>query len=81
MDLTPTQQRIIKLLSDGLPHTREEIHSLLDDALTELSAVRKHVCLVRAKLAGRGETILCELVNRRICYRHVRLLSPNGRTY
>lgn len=75
---TPTQQRIIDLLQDGLPHLRIELMKCLGDDLTTVATLHSHFVKLRKKLVPRGETIVCEILNRRIAYRHVRLLSSNS---
>lgn len=72
---TKTQNAILAVLSDGQPHTREELHRCLPDDMTEMSAVRVHVCNIRKVLRLKGQDIVCELKNGRIHYRHVRILS------
>lgn len=71
---TKTQNAILAVLSDGQPHTREELHKCLPDDMTELSAVRVHVCNIRKVLRLMGQDIVCELRHRKIHYRHVRVL-------
>lgn len=75
MKFTPTQAAILRLLSDGLPHNRYEIHRLLPDDLSQLTALQMHISRIRKQLRPSGQDILCTLVNRRICYQHVRLLA------
>lgn len=79
---SPTQVKILQLLSDGKPHTREEIHALLIDELCQIEMVSVHISRIRKHLRPKGEEIICELANRRIHYRHVRLLPSayDGRT-
>jgi hypothetical protein len=72
---TPTQRRIIALLADGLPHTRREVFGCLDDDLAQLSAIKRHLSVIRTMLRPVGQDIICELHRRSICYRHVRLLT------
>ncbi len=72
---TKTQKAILAVLADGQPHTREELHRCLPDELSELSAVRFHVCNIRKVLRAKGQDIICELKKRRIHYRHVRIIS------
>ncbi len=74
---TKTQNAILVVLSDGQPHTREELHKCLPDDMTEMSAVRVHVCNIRKVLRTRGQDIICELKNGGIHYRHVRILCHN----
>jgi hypothetical protein len=72
---TPTQQAMLDVLSDGQAHTRQELHACLPDELGPLSNINSHLCNTRKHLRPIGQDIVCELVNRRICYRHVRLLA------
>ncbi len=74
-EFTKTQTAILAVLSDGQPHTREELHKCLPDDMTEMAAVRVHVCNIRKLLRPKGEDIICELKNSKIHYRHVRILS------
>lgn len=72
---TPTQRRMLRVLADGLPHRREELHACLVDDLGALSNIQPHLSDIRKTLRPRGEDIVCEIVSRRICYRHVRLIA------
>lgn len=72
---TKTQNAILCVLADGQPHTRKELHGCLPDEMTELSAVRVHICNIRKTLRLRGEDIICELHKRAIHYRHVKIIS------
>jgi hypothetical protein len=73
---TPTQQRILDVLSDGRPHDRDELLKCLWDDLSGGGALRQQVYLIRSVLRAVGEDIVCEFGWRRtIRYRHVRLLT------
>jgi hypothetical protein len=72
--LPPVQRKMLALLSDGLPHSREELHACLADELGPITNVAPHVSMIRRAVRLNGEEIVCEYVKRRICYRHVRLL-------
>lgn len=74
-EFTPIQKKMLGVLSDGLPHSRDELQTCLWDELAGKTAVAYHVSLIRAKLKRKGETIVCEFVNRARLYRHVRLLK------
>ena len=75
---TPIQQRIIDLLSDGMPHSREAILECLQDELVNNQQAHKmHIMAIRYKLRPRGQDIICEYVRRRPFYRHVRLLASS----
>ncbi len=75
MEFTKTEGKMLQILSDGLAHTREEIFSCLPDDLGRLSNIRKHFTNIRKKIRPIGQDIICELKDRRICYRHVRLIN------
>lgn len=76
---TPTQARIIKMLADGMPHTRKELKTCLDDELAELGAVNFHVSILRKKLRPIGQDIVCELgAGYRLGFRHIRLLASSN---
>ena len=81
-NLTPTQARMLAVLSDGRPHDRKELHGCLDDDLAALTSIQPHLTRIRDKIRGKGEDILCVLQYRTIKYHHVRVLcSPyDGRT-
>ena len=72
---TPTERRMLELLRDGLPHSREDLHSCLDDDLSQLTAIQYHLSRIRGKLSLIGEDIICEYYKRSFYYRHVRLLT------
>ena len=75
---TPTQQRIVDLLSDGLPHTKRELFECLVDELGSINNIWPHLTAIRKKLRPRGHDILCEIYNRKCHYRHVVLLRSAG---
>lgn len=69
------RQRMLAMLSDGKPHSRRELHSCLWDEAGPLSNIKQHISLIRAKLRPLGEEIVCEIHNRKVHYRHVKLLN------
>lgn len=72
--LTPTQKRMYDLLSDGLPHSRRELHACLWDEMSRLATIERHLSTLREKLAAVGEGVMA--VNG-VGYQLVRLLhSP-----
>ena len=74
--LSPTEQRIMNLLSDGLPHTKKEIASCLTYQKNCEDNIKPHLHHLRKKIGIKGEAILCVLVDRRIRYRWVALKGP-----
>jgi hypothetical protein len=77
-EFTPTESRIIKLLSDGLPHKKKEIHECLYDDMGRLNNIQQRISMIRKKLRPIGQDIICELIGYSIQYRHVRLLRSNN---
>ena len=73
---TKTEQQILKLLSDGRRHTKDELKELLtQNNLNMNAALNMHITRIRKKLQPIGEDLICEFSARRIHYRHVRLIS------
>jgi hypothetical protein len=69
---------MLELLSDGKAHTRAELHGLLWDDQGALSNIQVHLSQLRKVVRPQGGEIICEIANRRICYRHVLLLREGG---
>ena len=74
--LTPTQRRMLGLLSDGLPHPRRELVDLLWDQASHPSTIQMHISNLRKKIAHKRQDIACVLWNRKICYRLVGIIRP-----
>lgn len=79
--LTNVQKKMLAILSDGLPHSRQELHACLSDDMGPLSNIQSHISGIRKVLRPKGQDILCEIFNRTVHYRQVRLLASaiNGR--
>lgn len=75
-DLTPTEMRLYRTLSDGNRHTKKDLHDCLDDDMAGRTAVKKHITEIRKKLRPRGLDVTCERHDGSVCYRLVRMLSP-----
>ena len=75
---TPIQAAIAELLSDGERHKREELRACINDEEASNENVQSHVSEMRKKLKARGQTIVCELYNGTLYYRHVALLASAG---
>lgn len=72
---TPTQQKIVDLLSDGERHAYGEVKKCLWDELSEDITIHIHVSNIRKKLIPIGENIICEHHNGTGYFRHVVLLN------
>lgn len=75
MKFSPIQQRMLEVLSDGLPHTPLELHACLDDELGPVRNIRAHLTAIRKKLLTKGQTIVGYYHLGKVHYRHVRLLN------
>lgn len=61
---TPTQQKIMDLLSDGKPHAKDEIRECLWDTMTELRNVHVHITNLRTILRPWGYIITIKFKTR-----------------
>lgn len=79
MQYTPTQRRLLDMLSDGKPHRREELYGCIDDELADVAkCLRVHLTHLRKKLRKLSQDVLCELHRGKPHYRHVMLLRWDG---
>jgi len=78
---TPIQTRMLKVLSDGELHTREELHECLDDELGPLRNVAAHLTALRKRIRPTGCDILCQYLNRKFFYRLVILHQGKRAVY
>lgn len=70
---TPTERAILDILSDGQPHAKDELIACLPDDLGDFGNVQNHLTNIRKKIRPR-EDIIAQLVQRRVYYRHIRVL-------
>lgn len=73
-DFTPIESCILSVLADGQAHPRRELLACLDDSEADKRALAVHVCNIRRKLLPFGQTIVCQIGDHPISYRHVILL-------
>jgi hypothetical protein len=57
---TPTQQRILAVLEDGLAHPLKELQACLDDELANSNTFSVHLNSIRKVLRPRGEDIIAK---------------------
>ncbi len=72
--LTPTHKKMLALLSDGLPHSKLELHCCLWDDQSEINTIAYHISTLRQKLPH-GQAIVCEFYKRAMHYRLVELVG------
>ncbi len=73
-DFTPTQQKILLFLADGMPHNKYQVLECIDEQ-ADMNTLRVHLTNIRKILRPIGEDIICEVRGYTNCYRHVRLLA------
>lgn len=74
---TPTEQRLLAVLGDGLDHHRDELMACLSDDMTERSTLRTHFFRMKKKLHPVGQDIVCIRNGAGFRYRQVRLLHSS----
>ena len=74
---SPTQRKILAILSDGLPHKLDELTACMD-SLTNPRTLHSHLATIRIHLRPQGEDIICQFIQRQRQYRHVRLLHSSN---
>ena len=74
---TPTEAKIIAVLSDGKTHKRAELKACLSDDMAKFGAVHVHLTAIRKRLRMKTppEDIKAVLENRGVRYIHVRLIT------
>ena len=72
---TPTQRRMMKVLGDGLPHTRHELRDCFNDDRAADNNTRVHLTALRKKLRPQGKDILVEYVRSSLHYRLIQRLD------
>jgi len=64
---------MLEILSDGLPHTKKELHAVCGPS--NLENVEVHITIIRKLLSPFGMDVICEYAKRKTWYRQVRRLN------
>lgn len=72
---TPTQQKILDVLSDGKSHSRQELIDCLEDAVADRKNLNVHLSNLRARMRPAGHDVIYCPRHRKAYYRHVVLIS------
>ena len=73
---TPTQKRILHVLSDGLSHTKEELKGCLWDELCDVdSTLENHISQIRKRLPKGQDIISKRRPDGSWGYSHVRVVK------
>ena len=73
--LTPTERRLYDMLSDGEPHTKEELQTCMSDTLTGQQVMQVHLVNMRPKIRSRGLGVLTQTIKGKLHYRMVQFIS------
>jgi hypothetical protein len=74
---TPTELRLLAVLSDGQGHTKRELLDCLDEDMPSAKLLAVHLFRVRRKLKTMAQSIVCVRgFANTLLYQHVRLLRP-----
>lgn len=75
--LTPTEQRLFDLLSDGGPHTKDQLVKVVDaDGLVEWGSVKVHISNIRVKIRAGGLEIVSRGGGPAVTYQLYRSFQP-----
>ena len=66
---TPTQRRLMDVLGDGEPHTREQLVACLEDSQSEWRNVNPHLVAIRKRLRLERQDVICQVLKRQFLYR------------
>lgn len=75
VSFTPTEERILEVLGDGVRHKRKELHRCLSDELTNVKTIQFHLSKIRQKIRPMGRDIVCIFNNQTIWYQMVQVLD------
>lgn len=69
---TPIQTKMMAVLGDGLPHSKDELHECCGPS--SIGIVKFHIYGIRKKLQERGEDVVCTYSGGKFRYQYVRLI-------
>ena len=73
------QKAVLRLLQDGMPHTREELAAVINCLPSNKKYINRQIDRVREVICLGREDIICEVRGRVQCFRHIKLLYSGGR--
>ena len=79
-EYTPTEERLLAVLGDGMDHSPAELMGCLYDEMSGRGTLSTHIHHLRKKLQRKGTDIVCVANHgrRAPCYRYVRLIRRGG---
>lgn len=77
-EFTPTQKRLLEVLSDGMMHSNYELLGCLNDELASIGTVRAHIYYLRTRLRPKGYDIVAHRIGKDHTFRKVRILASNN---
>lgn len=76
LHLTPQEERLYKVFSDGMTHSETELMSYLDDELSSKGALQMSITRLRKKIVEDHKYIVRQVVDGVLHYRLARRISP-----
>lgn len=76
VNLTPTEKKILRKLSDSGLHKRDELVACMEDPEATSANMHAHLVNIRKKLLPLNQTVCCVVIGRRRFYRRMILYVP-----
>lgn len=76
LKFTRTERTILAVLSDGMPHPRQQLIDCIPHGQGDRTNVNWFLHRIRQKLRKKRHDVICEWRSRQVYYRHVILLPP-----
>lgn len=73
---TETEERVLRVLDDGLPHHPQELVEAIDTQ-ADKNTLSVHLVSIRKKLRPVGHDVLTEYIHHKAFYRHVMLICSS----
>lgn len=74
---TPTEQRIIDVLSDGMRHKQDELLKCIEDELATPSNLYSHISRIRKKIHPIGRDVVCRVTGWRRQYQLMSMIKTD----
>lgn len=76
--LTPTQRRLVAMLSDGHRHPVRQLRTCLNDELATIDTLQKHINALREKLRPYGSDVAMVRLSDGTYYQLVNLIQSQS---
>lgn len=76
--MSAIQQCMLTILSDGMPHTREELFGCVEDDMSDPISIKWHITVIRKYINRKGYNVEVDRINQRWLYRLVRMIASSS---